>query len=49
MRSAENERLIVTMWDDYEREGLPGILRRAADDARWRPHSCRRARVPEHR
>jgi ketosteroid isomerase-like protein len=39
MRSAENERLIVAMWDDYEREGLPGILRRAADDAQWRPHS----------
>ena len=25
---------------DYEREGLPGILRWAADDAEWRPHSA---------
>src|SRR4051812_6148517 len=40
MRSPENERLILAMWEDYEREGLPGILRWAADDARWRPHSA---------
>jgi len=40
MRSAENEQLILAMWDDYEREGLPGILRHAAEDARWRPHSA---------
>ena len=39
MRSADNEKLILAMWEDYEREGLPGILRWAADDARWRPHS----------
>jgi hypothetical protein len=36
----ENEQLIVAMWDDYEREGLPGILRHAAPDARWRPYSA---------
>ncbi len=40
MRSADNEKLILAMWADYEREGLPGILRWAADDARWRPHSA---------
>ena len=40
MRSADNEKLILAMWEDYEREGLPGILRWAADDARWRPHSA---------
>jgi SnoaL-like domain len=40
MRSAENEQLILAMWADYEREGLPGILRWAANDARWRPHSA---------
>ena len=40
MRSVDNENLILAMWDDYEREGLPGILRWAADDARWRPHSA---------
>src|SRR3954468_11995015 len=28
------------MWADYEREGLPGILRWAAEDAQWRPHSA---------
>jgi ketosteroid isomerase-like protein len=40
MRSPENEQLVHAMWDDYEREGLPGILRWASDDARWRPHSA---------
>lgn len=40
MRSPENEQLIHAMWEDYEREGLPGILRWAADDAQWRPHSA---------
>jgi hypothetical protein len=40
MRSPENEQLVNAMWDDYEREGLSGILRWAADDARWRPHSA---------
>jgi len=33
------ETLILAMWDDYEREGLSGIFRWAAPDARWRPHS----------
>ena len=27
------------MWADYDREGLPGILDWASDDADWRPHS----------
>jgi hypothetical protein len=35
MRSPENEQLIHAMWEDYEREGLPGILRWAAADALW--------------
>ena len=35
----ENEAVVLGMWDDYDREGLPGILRWAADDAVWRPHS----------
>ena len=39
-RSPENERIIHAMWEDYEREGLPGILRWASEDARWRPHSA---------
>jgi hypothetical protein len=36
----EPEELILAMWDDYEREGLRGIFRWAAPDARWRPHSA---------
>ena len=30
---------MLGMWADYDREGLPGILRWAAEDAVWRPHS----------
>ena len=30
------------MWADYDREGLPGILAWAADDAEWRPYSAHR-------
>jgi ketosteroid isomerase-like protein len=37
--SNENEAIVLGMWADYDREGLPGILRWAADDAVWRPHS----------
>jgi ketosteroid isomerase-like protein len=37
--SRENEAVVLGMWNDYDREGLPGILRWAADDAVWRPHS----------
>src|SRR3954454_12307417 len=40
MRSPENEHLIHAMWDDYEREGLPGILRWATENARWHPYSA---------
>jgi hypothetical protein len=35
----ESEAVVLGMWEDYDREGLPGILRWAADDAVWRPHS----------
>jgi len=28
------------MWEDYEREGTTGLLRWAAQDARWRAHSA---------
>jgi len=37
--SSESEAVVLGMWADYDREGLPGILRWAADDAVWRPHS----------
>jgi ketosteroid isomerase-like protein len=30
------------MWTDYDRDGLPGILGWAAEDAEWRPYSAER-------
>ena len=38
-RSRANEAVVLGMWKDYDREGLPGIMGWAADDAEWRPHS----------
>ena len=43
VRSPDNEAVVLGIWDDYDREGLPGILRWAADDAVWRPHSSRQS------
>ena len=43
VRSPDNEAVVLGMWDDYDREGLPGILRWATDDAIWRPHSSRQS------
>jgi hypothetical protein len=40
VRNAENEAVVLGMWADYDRHGLPGILRWATDDAQWRPHSA---------
>jgi hypothetical protein len=40
VRNTENEAVVLGMWADYDREGLPGILRWATDDAQWRPHSA---------
>ncbi len=42
MRSPDNEAVVLAMWADYDREGLPGILKWAAEDAGWRPHSGER-------
>jgi len=36
---SESEAIVLGMWEDYDREGLTGILRWAAEDAVWRPHS----------
>ena len=36
---SENEEIVLGMWEDYDREGLTGILRWASEDAVWRPHS----------
>ena len=43
VRSPDNEAVVLGMWADYDREGLTGILRWAADDAVWRPHSSRQS------
>jgi ketosteroid isomerase-like protein len=38
--SPDNEAVVLAMWADYERDGLPGILGWAAEDAEWRPYSA---------
>jgi CDP-glucose 4,6-dehydratase len=40
VRSPENEAVVLSMWAAYDRDGLPGILEWAAEDAEWRPHSA---------
>jgi hypothetical protein len=40
VRNADNEAVVLGMWADYDREGLPGILNWATEDAQWRPHSA---------
>jgi len=40
VRSPENEAVVLSMWAAYDREGLPGILAWAAEDAEWRPYSA---------
>jgi hypothetical protein len=42
VRSPENEAVVLGMWADYDREGLTGILKWAAEDAEWRPYSARK-------
>jgi ketosteroid isomerase-like protein len=37
---SDREAVVRRMWEAYEREGLPGILKFAAPDARWRPYSA---------
>ena len=44
--SPDNEAVVLGMWAEYDREGMTGVPRWAADDAVWRPHSSKRARVP---
>ena len=40
MRSPENEAVVLAMWADYDRDGIPGILGWAEEDAEWRPYSA---------
>jgi hypothetical protein len=41
--SPENEAVVLSMWDSYDRDGLPGVLEWAAEDAEWRPYSARQS------
>ena len=40
MRNPEAERFVRDVWAVFQREGVPGVLALAADDARWAPHSA---------
>ena len=40
MRNAEAERFVREVWGAFQREGIPGVLALAHDDAQWRPHSA---------
>lgn len=40
MRNVEAERFVRGVWAVFQREGIPGVLPLAADDARWAPYSA---------
>ena len=40
VRSPDNEAVVLAMWAAYDRDGLPGVLEWAAEDAEWHPHSA---------
>jgi ketosteroid isomerase-like protein len=40
VRNPEAERFVRRVWADFQKEGIPGVLALAADDARWAPHSA---------
>ena len=40
MRNAEAERFVREVWAAFQREGVPGVLSLAAEDARWAPYSA---------
>jgi ketosteroid isomerase-like protein len=44
VRNLEAERFVRDVWAAFQREGIPGVLARAADDARWAPHSAHNRR-----
>ena len=44
--SSESEAVVLGMWDDYDREGLPGILRWARGRRRLAPALVEPERVP---
>ncbi len=40
MRNPEAEQFVRRVWAEFQKEGIPGVLALAADDARWAPHSA---------
>ena len=40
VRNAEAERFVREVWAAFQREGIPGVLALAAEDAYWAPHSA---------
>jgi ketosteroid isomerase-like protein len=44
VRNLEAERFVRDVWAAFQREGVPGVLALAADDAQWAPHSAHNRR-----
>jgi ketosteroid isomerase-like protein len=44
VRNVEAERFVRDVWAAFQREGIPGVLALAADDAHWAPHSAHNRR-----
>jgi hypothetical protein len=40
VQGPDTERVVREVWEAFERDGIVGVLMRAADDARWHPHSA---------
>ena len=49
VRSPDNEAVVLAMWAAYDRDGLPGVLEWAAEDAEWHPHSAEQSVFHTHR
>jgi ketosteroid isomerase-like protein len=44
VRNLDAERFVRGVWAAFQREGIPGVLALAADDAHWAPHSAHNRR-----
>jgi ketosteroid isomerase-like protein len=40
VRNPEAERFVRSVWAAFQRDGIPGVLALAAEDAQWAPHSA---------
>ena len=40
MRNLEAERFVRQVWAAFQRDGIPGVLALAAEDAQWAPYSA---------